>query len=576
METMSNTSEQDLEPMRHSCAHLLAAAVMNLWPNTRLGIGPAIENGFYYDFDFKKPISEEDLPKIEKEMRRVLKSWDKFSRIEKRINEAKKLERKQPFKLDLIREFSKKSNKVSFYKSGDFLDLCKGGHVGNAKAMGEFKLLSVAGAYWRGSETNPMLTRIYGTCFKTNKELDEYLKDREEAKKRDHKKLGKELDLFSFQNEAAGFVFWHPKGMLLREALMVPYNKLHKKAGYQMISTPILLSDKIWHQSGHWSNYKDNMYFTKKDNKTLVVKPMNCPGTILVYKNRPHSYKELPLRFAESGEVHRYEQSGTLNGLFRVRAFRQDDAHIFVTELQVEQEIENIINLTLEFYKIVGFQKVHIELSTRPEKSIGSTALWEKAEKTLKNALEQLSIEYKINEGEGAFYGPKIDFHIKDSLSRSWQLGTIQLDFFMPDRFGLEYTDLDGKTKSPTIIHRTVIGSIQRFLGILIEHYGGAFPTWLAPIQTKIIPISERHVDYANELEQTLLDSGLRTETDSRNETMQAKIRDAQIQKIPYMLIVGDKEKVQKKVAVRSREKGDEGLFSISDLIKRLQKESIP
>ncbi|OGY23438.1 MAG: threonine--tRNA ligase [Candidatus Woykebacteria bacterium RBG_13_40_15] len=571
MENIKN--ENYLDNVRHSASHLLAAAVIKLWPDTKLGIGPTIKNGFYYDFSFKKPISEEDLPKIEAEMKKILKTWDKFTHIEKSIEEAKKIEANQPFKLDLIRELCKTTNKVSFYKSGNFIDLCKGDHVDNAKDIGPFKLLTIAGAYWRGSENNPMLTRIYGTCFITQEELDNYLKQREEAKNYDHRRIGRELDLFSFHNEAPGFVFWHPKGMLLREALMGFYNKLQKSAGYQLVSTPILLSEELWHRSGHWENYRDKMYFVNQAGKKLVLKPMNCPGMILIYKERPHSYRDLPIRLAEMGEVHRYEQSGTLNGLFRVRAFRQDDAHIFATEDQIESEIKNIIDLTLRFYKILGFPEVSIELSTRPEKSMGNKKTWDKAENTLKKVLNNLKLNYKINEGEGAFYGPKIDFHINDSLSRSWQCGTIQLDLFMPEKFNLTYTDSDGKPRQPAMIHRTIIGSLQRFVGVLVEHFGGAFPLWLSPIQAIIIPIAERHNQYATELRNEFLNKKLRIEVDSRNETMQTKIRDAELQKIPYMLVVGDREQVQKKVAVRSRGKGDEGSVLIGDLINRLEKE---
>lgn len=570
---MSKNKEDQLEKMRHSCAHLLAAAVVKLWPDTKLGIGPAITDGFYYDFRFKKPISEEDLPKIEFEMRETLGTWKGFEREEKSINEAKKIEKDQPFKLDLIREFSITSKRVSFYKSGNFSDLCKGGHVKDSKKIGPFKLLSIAGAYWRGSEKNPMLTRIYGTCFENQKKLDEFLGKREKAKENDHKKIGKELDLFSFHSDAPGFVFWHPKGMMLREALMKLHDKLHKRGGYLPVSTPILLSEELWHKSGHWDNYKDEMYFSKGDKKNFVIKPMNCPGAILIYKNSPHSYKDLPLRLAEWGEVHRQEPSGTLNGLFRIRAFRQDDAHIFVTEDQMESEIEDVINLTLEFYKLVGFENIGIELSTRPDKFIGDKKIWEKSEDTLKNVLRGMDIDYKINEGEGAFYGPKIDFHINDALSRSWQCGTIQLDFSMPERFKLEYIDKDGAPKRPVMIHRTVVGSIQRFIGILVEHFGGAFPTWLTPIQVKILPIADRHQTYAAEVLEKIQNARLRSELDDRSETLQSRIRDSQVQKIPYMLIVGDREKVQNKVAVRSREKGDQGTVSVETFIRKVKDE---
>ena len=567
----NNENSNNLNSSRHSCAHLLAAAVLKLWPETKLGIGPAIEDGFYYDFNFKKPISEDDLPVIEKEMDRIIKTWGKFERTEKSIKEAEEIEKDQPFKLELIKELSKESDKVSFYRSGEFVDLCKGGHVEKIQNIGHFKLLTLAGAYWRGNEKNPMLTRIYGTSFSTKAELDKYLLEREEAKKRDHKKIGKELELFSFHKEAPGFVFWHPKGMMLREAVMKLHSELHRNEGYQTISTPIILSEELWRQSGHLETFKDKMYFTRKDNRTFAIKPMNCPGTILVYKERPHSYKELPLRLAESGEVHRHEPSGTLNGLFRVRAFRQDDAHIFVSEDQIETEIRRVVELTLAFYKTVGFERVDIELSTRPTKAIGSNDIWDRAESTLRKILTGLNLEYKINEGEGAFYGPKIDFHIKDSLSRSWQCGTIQLDFFMPERFGLEYTDKDGKSKRPVIIHRTIVGSIQRFVGILIEHFGGEFPTWLAPVQVLIVPIADRHNEYANSVQENLLQNGLRCEVDSRSETMQAKIRDGELKRIPFIFVVGDREQAQKTVTVRSRLTSEQKTETVEKVINDIE-----
>ena len=571
--SIQNSKIEYLEKMRHSCAHLLAAAVLKLFPETKLGIGPAIDNGFYYDFEFKNPMSEGDLFKIEKEMKNIKKNWHAFERIEKSINEAKKIEKNQLYKLDLIEEFSKISNKVSFYKSGDFIDLCKGGHIENPQDIGPFKLLTIAGAYWRGSENNPMLTRIYGTCFPTQKELDEHISILEEAKKRDHRKIGKELDLFSFHEEAPGFVFWHPKGMAIRSALSKPYEEMHRKAGYKPVSTPILLSEELWRKSGHWDNYKDKMYFTKVDNRTFAIKPMNCPGVSLIYRERPRSYKDLPLRLAESGEVHRHELSGTLIGLFRVRAFRQDDAHIFVREDQIENEVKEIVELTMNFYKMMGFNDADIELSTRPEKSMGSKTIWDKAESILKKVLDQMHIKYKINEGEGSFYGPKIDFHIKDHLLRSWQCGTIQLDFLMPERFDLEYIDKDGSGKRPVMIHRTIVGSIQRFIGILIEHYAGAFPLWLSPIQVVILPIADRHNEKAKKIREKLFMEGIRVKIDQRRETLQLKIREATLQKVPYMGIIGDKEAEIGAVSVRTRNGKNLGQMGVLGFLNLLKEE---
>jgi len=571
---MNKDKNNHLMIMRHSCSHVMAAAVLKLYPKVKFGIGPAIEDGFYYDFDFPEPITENDLEKISTSMIHFIEAKLPFEKQEVSINEAKKIFKNQPYKLELIEELAARgAKKVSTYQVGDFIDLCQGPHVENTSKIGPFKLLSLAGAYWRGSEKNKMLTRIYGTCFPSQKELDEYLEHLEEAKLKDHRKLGKELDLFSFHKEAPGFVFWHPKGMLIREALMNFYNELHKKAGYQMVSTPILLSEELWHQSGHWDNYKDKMYFTKIENKIFVIKPMNCPGLILIYKDRLHSYKEFPLRFAEAGEVHRHEPSGTLHGLLRVRAFRQDDAHIFAREDQVEKEIKEIIQLTLKLYKIIGFPEVDIELSTRPEKSIGTEVMWEKAEKTLKKILDDLNLEFKINEGEGSFYGPKIDFHIKDSLARSWQCGTIQLDFSIPERFELEYIDKDGLPKRPVMIHRTVIGSIQRFMGVLIEHFGGAFPVWLSPIQAIIIPITERQNDYGKKLLDKLQLQNIRVELDNRGETTSAKIRDAELQKIPYILVVGDREIKDSTVNVRVRGEKVLGPMVVEKFVKLIKED---
>jgi len=559
-----------IEIVRHSLSHILAYAVQGLYLGTKFGIGPAIENGFYYDFDLPKSLSAEDLPKIEKKMRELIKKNILFLKEEVTKTEAKKIFKEQSYKLELIEELK---GKITAYKSGDFADLCAGPHVKTTKEipLDGFKLTKVAGAYWRGSEKNKMLTRIYGLAFETKKELDQYLKTIEDAEKYDHRRIGKDLDLFSFYEEAPGFAFWHPKGMILRDALMKPYNELLKDAGHQMVSTPILLPETLWRQSGHWDHYKDKMYFTKIDERVFAIKPMNCPGVVLIYKNRPRSYRDLPLRYAEFGEVHRHEPSGTLHGLFRVRAFRQDDAHIFAREDQIEKEIENIIKLTLKFYKIFKFSDVSIELSTRPEKSIGTDEMWETAERVLKQTLEKLGLKFRINKGDGAFYGPKIDFHIKDSLSRSWQCATIQLDFSMPERFDLKYIDQDGKAKRPVMIHRTIIGAIQRFVGILIEHFGGAFPLWLAPEQIWVIPVGSRHEKYAKEVRLQLTIYNLRTEVKDENETVSKKIREGELQKIPYLLVVGDKEMKAKSVRVRKRGKGDTGMMKLSKFTEKVK-----
>ena len=575
--------QKKLDSLRHSTAHLFATAVLELWPNTKLTIGPAIEDGFYYDFDFVSPITEEDLPRIEKKMSEILPFWKSFEGREISEEQARKIFKDNPYKLELIDEIVEKGEKITLYKCGNFEDLCRGGHSDNpSKEIAAFRLLSIAGAYWRGTEKNKMLTRIYGTSFPTKKELDDYLNMLEEAKKRDHRKLGKDLDLFSFHEEGPGFVFWHPKGMLLRESLMNTYNEIHKKAGYQLVSTPMLLSEDLWHKSGHWDHYKDSMYFTKIDSRTFAIKPMNCPGVSLIYKNRLRSYRDLPLRFAEQGEVHRHEPSGTLHGLFRVRAFRQDDAHLFVRDDQIEEEVKNIILLTLDFYKKIGFSNVHIELSTRPENSIGGDKIWEKAEAILKKVLLDLKIEYKLNEGDGAFYGPKIDFHIEDVLGRSWQCGTIQLDFFMPDRFDLEYIDSDGQPKRPVMIHRTVLGSIQRFVGILIEHFGGAFPLWLSPVQAAIIPITDKHLKHAEKIGKQLRNADIRVEVYGKSETLGNKIREATLQKIPYLGIIGDKEVSAQgrsasggelRISIRTRDGKDLGTIGLSQFLQKVKEE---
>lgn len=590
----SRSKESNLENIRHSLAHLLAAAVLKKFPKTKLGIGPVIENGFYYDFLLPRSLAPDDLKELEKEMKKLVSRNLPFSGKKITPAEAKKLFKGQQFKLDLVKEFAKDKKSLTVYKTGDiFIDLCKGGHVKSTKEIPAdgFKLTHIAGAYWRGDEKNPQLQRIYGVAFGSKEELEKYLWQQEEVKKWDHRKLGRELDLFSFHEEAPGFVFWHPKGMLLRDALMKAYNELSKNKGYHTVSTPILLSEELWRKSGHWDNYKDNMYFTKIDKKSFAVKPMNCPGVILIYKEKIRSWRDLPLRLAEAGEVHRHEPSGTLNGLFRTRAFRQDDSHLFVLEEQIEKEVKDIINLIMNFYKLIGFSEIEIELSTRPEKYIGEEKIWTKAESIFKKVLRDLALNFKINEGDGAFYGPKIDFHIKDAMGRRWQCGTIQLDFFMPERFDLEYIDKDGQPKRPVMIHRTVIGSIQRFTGIMIEHFRGAFPLWLAPVQAVVLPLSEKFSKYAEKIFEELKKENIRVEITDANETLGKRIRESEMQKIPYVLVVGEREEKNKTVSVRRRGSSfapaaakamadkkvsadkQDGEISIAELVKKIKKE---
>jgi threonyl-tRNA synthetase len=573
-----DAKDDNLEHIRHSLAHLLAAAARELYPHARPTIGPAIENGFYYDFDFStgSQPGAEDLEKLEKKMRELLPSWKEFSHREVNADEAREIFQDNQFKKELIDELDKNGETITLYKCGGFEDLCRGGHSEHPSeeiAPDSFKLDRIAGAYWRGSEKNPMLTRIYGLAFESKEDLEKYLWQQEEIKKWDHRKLGRELDLFSFHEEAPGFIFWHPKGMLLREALMKTYAESHKKLAYQTVSTPIILSEELWHRSGHWDNYKDKMYFTQIDEKPYAIKPMNCPGTILIYKQGIRSWRDLPLRFAEAGEVHRHEPSGTLHGLFRVRAFRQDDAHLFVQEEQIEKEVKDIIDVIIKFYKLMGFSEIEIELSTRPEKYIGDEKIWEKAENIFKKVLGDLNLEFRINEGDGAFYGPKIDFHIRDAVGRSWQCGTIQLDFFMPERFELEYIDKDGQPKRPVMIHRTVIGSIQRFTGIIIEHFHGAFPVWLAPVQIAIIPVSEKFSNYATGVAEQLKKENIRVELNEANETLGKRIREAELQKIPYVLVVGEKEEKNNTASVRHYKRGQDGELGIEELVAKIKNE---
>ncbi|MCT4542930.1 MAG: threonine--tRNA ligase [Vallitalea sp.] len=565
--------EKGRDAFRHTTAHILSQAVKRLFPEVKLAIGPSIENGFYYDFDKETPFTNEDLVAIEKEMKKIVKEKLPIKRFELPREEAIKLmkEKGEDYKVELIKDLDEDSV-LSFYEQGEFVDLCAGPHLMTTKPVKAFKLLSVAGAYWRGDEKNKMLSRIYGTSFTKKAELDEYIEKLEEAKKRDHRKLGKELELFAMFDEGPGFPFFLPRGMVLRNTLIEYWREVHKKANYQEISTPIILNKDLWIRSGHWEHYSENMYTTKVDDLDFCVKPMNCPGGMLVYKNKMHSYRDLPLRVGELGLVHRHEMSGALHGLMRVRNFTQDDAHIFMLPEQIKDEIVGVINLIDEVYKVFGF-KYHMELSTRPEDSMGKDEDWEMATNALREALEENNLDYIVNEGDGAFYGPKIDCHLEDCLGRTWQCGTIQLDFQLPERFELEYTGKDGAKHRPVMIHRVVFGSIERFIGILIEHFAGAFPTWVAPVQAKVLPISDKYNDYANKVVSTLKDQGIRVELDDRAEKIGYKIREGRMERVPYLLIVGQKEQEEGLVAVRSRANGDEGGIVLDDLIARMKEE---
>jgi len=544
--------DEGLEIMRHSCAHVMAEAICSIWPDTKLVYGPTVEDGFYYDIDLDEPIRPDDFGRIEEKMREIIEADKPFIRKEKTRTEAMDKLAGDKYKTDNISHTD--SNIISFYSHGDgFEDLCRGPHLPSTGRVGSFKIMSVAGAYWHGDPTQKMLQRVYGTAWPTKKDLDDYLYRLEEAKKRDHRVLGRQLDLFSFNEAGPGFAFIHAKGMIIWNTIVDFWRGVHNKYGYQEIQTPIILNEELWHRSGHWDNYKENMYFTSFDDTSYAIKPMNCPGGCLVYKTRKHSYREFPLRVAELGLVHRHEASGVMHGLFRVRQFTQDDAHIFCTPKQIESEIIGVIGLTFEIYKAFGFEDYRIELSTKPEKHIGSDEIWDVATNALKNALGRKAIEYKINEGDGAFYGPKIDFHIRDCLKRSWQLGTIQLDFWMPERFGLVYTDKDNTEKTPVMIHRAVLGSFERFIGILIEHYGGNLPLWLSPEQVRVLPISEKSNDYAKIIEDKLKDAQLRCSCNLSNEKINAKIAKAHSEKLPCMLVVGPKETRSNTVNVRIR-----------------------
>ena len=558
---------------RHTTSHIMAQAIKRLYPDTKLAIGPSIEDGFYYDIDRETPLVAEDLEKIEAEMKKIVKEDLPIKQYTMPRSEAIAYfkEKDEPYKVELIEDLPEDAV-ISFYSQGEFTDLCAGPHLMSTKPVKAFKLTSLAGAYWRGSEKNKMLQRVYGNSYPKKAELEEYLHMMEEAKKRDHRKLGKELGLFMMREEGPGFPFFLPKGMELKNQLLDYWREIHKKAGYVEISTPIMLSRHLWETSGHWDHYKDNMYTTVIDDEDFAIKPMNCPGGILVYESEPRSYRDLPLRMGELGLVHRHEKSGQLHGLMRVRCFTQDDAHIFMTPEQVRDEIKGVVKLINEVYSLFGF-KYHVELSTRPEDSMGSDEDWDMATEALRGALDDLGLPYVVNEGDGAFYGPKIDFHLEDSIGRTWQCGTIQLDFQLPLRFNLEYTGADGEKHRPIMIHRVIFGSIERFIGILIEHFAGAFPTWLAPVQVKVLPISDKYMDYAQKVLDELNNSGVRAEIDTRAEKIGYKIREAQMKKIPYMLVVGAKEEEDGLVSVRSRFEGDEGQKTLADFLAAIKME---
>ena len=557
----------------HTCSHVLAQAMKRLHPEVKLAIGPSIENGFYYDFDTPRPFTPEDLEALEAEMRKICKEKLKLERFELSREEAVKFmeEKEEPYKVELINDLPKDAV-ISFYKQGDFTDLCAGPHLdstGRIKGNG-IKLTSATGAYWRGDSNRKMLQRIYGVAFPKKEELDAYLERIEEAKRRDHRKLGKELGLFMLCDEGPGFPFFLPKGMVLRNTLIDYWRQVHKRYGYVEISTPIILNQELWHRSGHWDHYKDNMYTTVIDGEDYAVKPMNCPGGMLVYASEPHSYRDLPLRVGELGLVHRHELSGALHGLFRVRCFTQDDAHIFMTWGQMKDEIKNVMKLFDEVYSVFGLS-YKIELSTMPEDHIGDVKDWDFATETLKEAVMEVGKDFEVNEGDGAFYGPKLDFHLADSLGRTWQCGTIQLDMQMPERFELEYVGEDGQKHRPVMIHRVVLGSIERFIGVITEHYAGAFPTWLSPVQVKLLPITDRAAEYADQVAAKLDEAGYRVEVDHRNEKIGKKIREAQLEKVPYMLVIGDKEAESGTVSVRHRADGDLGVMEIDAFMAQLK-----
>lgn len=573
-EVLTFDNEDGKKTFNHTASHIMAQAVKRLYPNAKLTIGPAIENGFYYDFDVDEPFTPENLESIEKEMKKIVKEAPEIERFELAPDEAIKLmeEKGEPYKVELIQEHAEKGEPISFYKQGEFTELCAGPHLMDMKVVKAFKLTNCTGAYWRGDAKNKMLCRVYGVAFPKVSMLDEYLQMLEEAKKRDHRKIGKELELFTIMEEGPGFPFFLPKGMILKNTLVDYWRDIHRKAGYDEIQTPMMLNRALWERSGHWDHYKENMYTTVIDDTDFAVKPMNCPGGILVYKTKMHSYKDLPLRMGELGLVHRHELSGALHGLMRVRCFTQDDAHIFMTREQIKDEIKGVVSLIDQVYSTFGFE-YHIELSTQPEDSMGSKEDWDIATDALRNAITELGYDYEVNEGDGAFYGPKLDFHLTDCLGRTWQCGTIQLDFQLPERFELEYVGADGEKHRPIMIHRVVFGSIERFIGILTEHFAGAYPTWLAPVQVKLLPIADRHLGYLEKVKEVLESKGIRCEIDDRSEKIGFKIRSAQLEKIPYMLLAGDKDIENGTISVRSRKNGDEGATTTDEFIARILEE---
>lgn len=574
LEILTFDDEDGKRAFNHTASHIMAQAVKRLYPDVKLTIGPAIHDGFYYDFDVETPFSPEDLEKIEAEMKKIVKEGFVLEKFELSPDEAIKLmeEKNEPYKVELIKEHADKGENISFYKQGEFTELCAGPHLADVKPVKAFKLTNCTGAYWRGDAKNKMLCRVYGTAFPKASMLEEHMAMLEEAKKRDHRKIGKELELFTIMEEGPGFPFFLPKGMALKNTLIDYWREIHREAGYYEIQTPMILNRALWERSGHWDHYKQNMYTTVIDDEDYAIKPMNCPGGILVYKTKMHSYKDLPLRMGELGLVHRHELSGALHGLMRVRCFTQDDAHIFMTREQIKEEIKGVVKLIDKVYNTFGFE-YHIELSTKPEDSMGSEEDWEIATDALRNAVTELGYDFEVNEGDGAFYGPKLDFHLTDCLGRTWQCGTIQLDFQLPERFELEYVGADGAKHRPIMIHRVVFGSIERFIGILTEHFAGAFPTWLAPVQVKLLPIADRHLDYLNAIKDRLEKRGIRCEIDDRSEKIGFKIRSAQLEKVPYMLVAGDKDIENSTVSVRSRKDGEQGACSVDEFIQKIEKE---
>lgn len=574
LEILTFDDEDGKKTFNHTASHIMAQAVKRLYPDAKLTIGPAIHDGFYYDFDVETPFSPDDLEKIEAEMKKIVKEGLSLEKFELPADEAVKLmeEKGEPYKVELINEHAGKGENISFYKQGEFTELCAGPHLMDVKPVKAFKLTNCTGAYWRGDAKNKMLCRVYGTAFPKASLLEEHLEMLEEAKKRDHRKIGKELELFTIMEEGPGFPFFLPKGMVLKNTLIDYWREIHRKAGYYEIQTPMMLNRALWERSGHWDHYKENMYTTVIDDEDYAIKPMNCPGGILVYKTKMHSYKDLPLRIGELGLVHRHELSGALHGLMRVRCFTQDDAHIFMTREQIKDEIKGVVKLIDKVYNSFGFE-YHIELSTKPEDSMGSDEDWEIATDALRDAVTELGYDFEVNEGDGAFYGPKLDFHLTDCLGRTWQCGTIQLDFQLPERFELEYIGADGAKHRPIMIHRVVFGSIERFIGILTEHFAGAFPTWLAPVQVKLLPIADRHFDYLKSVKEKLESHGIRCEIDDRSEKIGFKIRAAQLEKVPYMLVAGDKDIENGTVSVRSRKDGEQGACGLNEFIENIEKE---